>query len=75
MKATQTAKITGTNSMVLGDVQMLPNGNVLVSGSTTGAISEVEPMSGTVIMSIKAPQGQQFGYSEFRESLYGAPPY
>nr|UXE44706.1 hypothetical protein Hi04_10k_c3120_00008 [uncultured bacterium] len=75
MKATQTAKITGTNSMVLGDAQILPNGNVLVSGSTTGTMAEVEPMSGAIIMTIKAPSGQQFGYSEFRESLYGAPPY
>ena len=74
MKATQTAKITGTNSMVLGDAQLLPNGNVLVSGSTTGTITEVTT-AGATVMTIKAPQGQQFGYSEFRESLYGAPPY
>jgi hypothetical protein len=26
-------------------------------------------------MTIKAPSGQQFGYSEFRTSLYGPPPY
>jgi len=74
MTATQTSKITGTNSMVLGDVQILPNGNILVSGSTTGSITEVTP-TGTAVMTIKAPSGQQFGYSEFRESLYGAPPY
>jgi len=74
MKATQTGKITGTNSMVLGDVQFLPNGNVLVTGSTTGAIVEATT-AGTTVMSIKAPSGQAFGYSEFRESLYGPPPY
>jgi len=74
MKATQTAKLTGTNSMVLGDAQMLPNGNILVSGSTTGTLTEATT-SGTTVMSIKAPSGQAFGYSEFRESLYGPPPY
>jgi len=74
MKATQTAKLTGTNSMVLGDAQMLPNGNILISGSTTGTITEVTP-AGATVMSIKAPTSQQFGYSEFRESLYGKPPY
>ena len=74
MKATQTAKLTGTNSMVLGDAQLLPNGNVLQSGSTTGTITE-STTSGAAVMTIKAPQGQQFGYSEFRESLYGDPPY
>jgi len=26
-------------------------------------------------MKITAPSGSQFGYSEFRESLYGPPPY
>jgi hypothetical protein len=74
MKATQTAKITGTNSMVLGDAQMLPNGNVLVTGSTTGTITETTT-AGATVMSLKAPSGQEFGYSEFRESLYGPPPY
>lgn len=74
MKATQQAKFTGVNSMVLGDVQALPNGNFLITGSTTGTIQEVTA-SGTVVMSIKASSGQQFGYAEFRESLYGKPPY
>jgi len=53
---------------------MLPNGNILVSGSTTGTLTEATT-SGTTVMSIKAPSGQAFGYSEFRESLYGPPPY
>jgi len=76
MTATQKAKITGTNSMVLGDAQVLPNGNILVSGSTTGTINEVDPNNNNaIVMTIKAPTGQQFGYSEFRESLYGPPPY
>jgi hypothetical protein len=74
MKATQTAKLTGTNSMVLGDAQLLPNGNVLISGSTTGTITEATT-AGATVMTVKAPSGQQFGYTEFRESLYGAPPY
>ncbi|HEX5101711.1 MAG TPA: arylsulfotransferase family protein [Polyangiaceae bacterium] len=74
MKASQTAKITGTNSMVLGDAQLLPNGNVLITGSTTGTITEATT-SGTTVMTLKSPSGQEFGYSEFRESLYGPPPY
>jgi len=74
LKATQTAKITGTNSMVLGDAQLLPNGNVLVTGSTTGTITEATT-AGATVMTLKAPSGTEFGYSEFRESLYGPPPY
>ena len=31
--------------------------------------------TGSLVMTIKAPSGQSFGYSEFRESLYGQPPY
>jgi hypothetical protein len=74
MTATKLTQVTGTNSMVLGDIQVLPNGNFLITGSTSGSITETDS-SGKTVMTIKAPQGQQFGYSEFRESLYGEPPY
>jgi hypothetical protein len=74
MTATYVTKFSGVNSMVLGDAQALPNGNFLITGSTSGTIEEVTA-AGSVVMKITAPSGQQFGYSEFRESLYGPPPY
>jgi hypothetical protein len=76
MKATQVMHYTasGATSNVLGDAQILPNGNILVTFSTGGQIHEITP-TGTLVMTIKAPTGQSFGYSEFRESLYGPPPY
>ncbi len=76
MTATQVGHYTasGATSTVLGDAQVLPNGNILVTFSTSGQIHEVTP-SGTLVMKIAAPSGQGFGYSEFRESLYGPPPY
>jgi hypothetical protein len=74
MTATQLSKFTGLNSMVLGDAQILPNGNFLVTASTSGVIEELDA-AGAVVMKISAPSGGGFGYSEFRESLYGPPPY
>jgi len=54
---------------------VLPNGNILVTFSTGGQMHEITP-SGTLVMKIAAPTpGQNFGYAEFRESLYGPPPY
>ena len=76
MTATQVMHYTasGAVSTVLGDAQILPNGNILVTFSTGGQIHEITS-SGTLVMKITAPSGQSFGYSEFRESLYGPPPY
>jgi hypothetical protein len=76
MSATQVMHYTasGATSNVLGDAQILPNGNILVTFSTSGQIHEVSP-SGSLVMKITAPSGSAFGYSEFRESLYGPPPY
>jgi hypothetical protein len=76
MTATQVMHYTatGATSSVLGDAQVLPNGNILVTFSTGGQMHEITP-SGTLVMKITAPSGQNFGYSEFRESLYGPPPY
>jgi hypothetical protein len=76
MTATQVMHYTatGATSSVLGDAQVLPNGNILVTFSTGGQMHEITP-SGTLVMKIAAPTGQNFGYAEFRESLYGPPPY
>jgi len=57
-------------SVILGDVQRLPNGNTLVTYSTVGEIHEVSPAGDLVqSLSITGP----FGYASFRESLYGPP--
>ena len=66
-----TYQASGVSSNVLGDVQRLSNGNTLVTFSTSGNIHEVDP-SGKLVMTLKT---SSFGYSEFRESLYGPPPY
>jgi hypothetical protein len=58
-------------SNVLGDIQRLPNGNYLITFSTSGQIHEVTS-TGTLVAKFTATS---FGYSEFRESLYGNPPY
>lgn len=58
-----------TSSMVLGDVQRLPNGNTLITYSSTGQIIEVDSSWATV-QTLKA----NFGYADWRETLYGAPP-
>ena len=61
---------SGVNSMVMGDVEGLPNGNVLVTASTSGQITEVTT-AGQVIATFKT---NAFGYTEYRDSLYGPPP-
>jgi Arylsulfotransferase (ASST) len=62
---------TGATSNVLGDVQRVPNGNYLVTFSTSGQIHEISP-TGALVATFTSTA---FGYAEFRESLYGAPPY
>lgn len=76
MTATKSFTYTasGASSMVLGDVQSLPNGNVLVTYSNSAQIHEVSP-SGTLVMKITGSSASGYGYTEFRESLYGPPPY
>ena len=58
-----------TSSNVLGDVQRLPNGNTLITYSTAGQMIEVDSSWATV-QTIKG----SFGYADWRETLYGAPP-
>ena len=68
---TLTYTASGASSNVLGDIQQLPNGNYLVTFSTSGQIHEISP-TGTLVAKFTSTS---FGYSEFRESLYGQPPY
>ena len=72
MTATSSFTYTGSNanSMVMGDVQGLPNGNILVSASTSGNITELTT-GGQVVANFKF---SACGYSEYRDSLYGPPP-
>jgi hypothetical protein len=72
MTATSTFTYSGSaiTSMVLGDVQSLPNGNILVTGSTSGQITELST-SMQVVASFK---WSSLGYTEYRDSLYGPPP-
>ena len=62
--------MSGVNSNVLGDAQFLPNGNLMVTFSQPGQINEVTS-AGQLVATYK---GMAYGYSEFRESLYGPPP-
>jgi hypothetical protein len=72
IEATWSYAATGLASNVLGDVQRLPNGNTLVTYSTDGVIHEVSP-TGDLVQALAA---RTFGYTNFRETLYGPPlPY
>ena len=62
-------RVSGVNSAVLSDVQRLPNGNTLVTYSTSGQIHEVSP-AGQLVQRL---QTTSFGYAEFRKTLYGPP--
>jgi hypothetical protein len=70
-KASWEYRASGVNSSVLGDVQRLPNGNTLVTYSTSGQIHEVSP-TGTLVTRFQS-SSNTFGYAEFRKSMYGAP--
>lgn len=61
---------SSSNSPVLGDVQRLPNGNTLVTYSTSGIIHEVKA-DGTLVQVF---QTTSLGYATWRETLYGPPP-
>jgi hypothetical protein len=60
---------TNSHSDSLGDVQRLPNGNTLVTFSNNGIIQELDP-SWNLVQSLTS---KSFGYSEWRETLYGPP--
>lgn len=67
----------GSLTEQLGDVQRLPNGNVLITHSNIARVVEVTP-SGDVVQSFdnQPIDGRRisFGYTMFRTSLYGPPP-
>jgi hypothetical protein len=60
----------GFSSVVLGDVQSLPNGNTLVTFSLAGVIQELDPSQALV----QSLSNAATGYVEWRDSLYGPPP-
>jgi hypothetical protein len=57
------------SSNVLGDVQRLPNGNTLITYSTSGEVLEVDP-SWTTVQTLTGI----YGFTDWRETLYGPPP-
>jgi hypothetical protein len=70
--ATQTLDYNpGISCAAFGDVNELPNGNLWVTYSITGAFHEITP-TGTLLRQVTTTTA--VGYSEHRASLYGAPP-
>jgi hypothetical protein len=70
MSATKSwEKNTNGSSMSLGNVQRLPNGHYLVTVSNAGKMEELDS-SRNVVWTFSTGE---FGYAEFRESLYGPP--
>ena len=61
-------------SSVLGDVQILGNGNRLITFSTAGVIHEIDGTSKALIQSMSFGSGGALGYAVKRASLYGPPP-
>lgn len=59
-------------SVTQGDIQMLPNGNVLICASNSGRIHEIDH-SRRVVANYKSADSD-FGYVMHRSSLYEAPP-
>ncbi|HEY3496903.1 MAG TPA: aryl-sulfate sulfotransferase [Polyangiaceae bacterium] len=59
----------GVSSMVLGDVQRLPNGNTIVIYSNAGDIYEVDQQKAVV----QITSAGAFGYANYRDTLYGPP--
>ena len=56
------------SSLVLGDVQRLPNGNTLITYSASGEILEVDA-SWAPVQTLTG----SYGYADWRETLYGPP--
>jgi hypothetical protein len=75
MTATRPWSYTPTgvmNTVVMGDVQRMPNGNTVVAYSTRGVLHEVNAM-GQLQQEILWPSGGAFGYIQKRPTLYGPP--
>ena len=66
----------GLGTIILGDVQRLPNGNTLIDYSLAGEMREVSP-AGEVVETIQSFSASgnrsRFGYADFRPTLYGPP--
>jgi hypothetical protein len=62
---------SGLNAAYMGDVQRLPGGNTLITHGPPSEIQEVDAM-GNVVLTIDG-EGRNFGYSEWRATLYGPP--
>ena len=58
------------NTATLGDVQKLPNGNILITTSQLGSIQEIDENQ-ELVKSMKLPS---LGYTHYRPTLYGEPP-
>ncbi len=74
MVATKTWEYDGgVGSSILGDVQELTNGNILVTYSESGVMHEVD-RGGNLIREMEWSLGGATGYAIGRESLYGPSP-
>jgi hypothetical protein len=56
---------------VMGDLQRLPNGNIVIAYGGKGVIQEIKP-DGTVLQEMRTTTN--FGYIQKRATLYGPPP-
>ncbi|HEX9618522.1 MAG TPA: aryl-sulfate sulfotransferase [Polyangiaceae bacterium] len=64
--------VGGNFTQNLGDVQRLPNGNTLVNYGNDSVIREIDADE-NVVLEIEG-NGSSFGYTLWRETLYGPPP-
>ena len=56
---------------VMGDIQRMPNGNLVIAFGGKGIIQEIDP-TGTVLQELRTQTN--FGYIQKRATLYGPPP-
>lgn len=61
-------------SSVLGDVQILDNGNRVITFSTSGVIDEVRASDQSLVQTLEFAAGGAMGYSRKQRSLYHLPP-
>jgi hypothetical protein len=62
---------TAYQTDVMGDLQRLPNGNLVIAFGGKGIIQEIKP-DGTVVQEMRTTTN--FGYIQKRATLYGPPP-
>lgn len=62
---------TAYQTDVMGDLQRLPNGNIVIAFGGKGIIQEIKP-DGTVLQEMRTTTN--FGYIQKRATLYGPPP-